>query len=431
MRRRRHAMITPQAATTSDALLEALLDARRVELALLDDLTDAQMLGTRAHFVEPPIWEMGHVGWFQEYWLLRRLDGADPLLPGADDVYDSFNVSYTRRWDHRFPSRASTRAYITEVLRRSVARLESREPRGDDAYFYTLAALHEDMHGENLTAILQTLGYARPASLGSTPAPAPPVDPGFRPRDVRHQRGVPGLRRRRRLSASRVLGTARLGLAPPRGRRASGVLAARRRSLVRAPLRPAGAPRAVAPGRARELVRGGGVLPLGGPAAPHRGGVGDGGHARPGHGPQAAFPLGRRAADARARQSRLPCRRNARRARAAGRRQSGRLPADDRQRVGVGGRHVPAVSRVRVRPVQGVFRAAFRPEERAQGRMLDDAFTPDPGYVAQFLQAAAAQRLRRLPDRGALTCGPPAAGSTSTRTTRPSSRCSRLTCDAG
>src|SRR5438034_1149780 len=361
MRRRRHAMITPQAATTSDALLEALLDARRVELALLDDLTDAQMLGTRAHFVEPPIWEMGHVGWFQEYWLLRRLDGADPLLPGADDVYDSFNVSYTRRWDHRFPSRASTRAYITEVLRRSVARLESREPRGDDAYFYTLAALHEDMHGENLTAILQTLGYARPASLGSTPAPAPPVDPGFRPRDV----SVPG-----------------------------------------------------------------GAFTLG--AEPDEPFVFDNEKwAHPGHGPQAAFPLGRRAADARARQSRLPCRRNARRARAAGRRQSGRLPADDRQRVGVGGRHVPAVSRVRVRPVQGVFRAAFRPEERAQGRMLDDAFTPDPGYVAQFLQAAAAQRLRRLPDRGALTCGPPAAGSTSTRTTRPSSRCSRLTCDAG
>src|SRR2546426_923189 len=129
MRRRRHAMITPEAATTSDALLEALPDARRVELALLDDLTDAQMLGTRAHFVEPPIWEMGHVGWFQEYWLLRRLDGADPLLPGADDIYDSFNVSYTRRWDHRFPSRASTRADIAEVLRRSAARLESRAPR--------------------------------------------------------------------------------------------------------------------------------------------------------------------------------------------------------------------------------------------------------------------------------------------------------------
>src|SRR5438132_11620150 len=103
MRRRRHAMITPQAATTSDALLDALLDARRVELALLDDLSDAQMLGPRGHFLEPPIWEMGHVGWFQEYWLLRRLDGADPLLPGPDEIHDSFNLSYPERRGPRFP----------------------------------------------------------------------------------------------------------------------------------------------------------------------------------------------------------------------------------------------------------------------------------------------------------------------------------------
>ena len=166
-------MITPEVRSTPETLLDALLDARRVELALLDDLSDAQMLGPRGHFLEPPIWEMGHVGWFQEYWLLRRLDGADPLLPDADEIYDSFNVSYTQRWDHRFPSRAATLAYITEVLRRSVARLESREPRNDEAYFYTLAAQHEDMHAENLTAILQTLGHTRPASLRSAGAPPP------------------------------------------------------------------------------------------------------------------------------------------------------------------------------------------------------------------------------------------------------------------
>src|SRR5919204_3137758 len=107
-------MITPEVGSTSETLLDALLDARRVELSLLDGLTDTQMLGQRGHFLEPPIWEMGHVGWFQEYWLLRRLDGgAASLLPGADEIYDSFNVSYMRRWDHRFPSRAATLAYIT------------------------------------------------------------------------------------------------------------------------------------------------------------------------------------------------------------------------------------------------------------------------------------------------------------------------------
>jgi len=179
-------MVTARIASTN-ALLEALFEARRVELALLDDLTDEQLLGARAHFLEPPIWEMGHVGWFQEYWLLRRLDGAAPLLSGADTIYDSFNVSYTRRWDHRFPSRAATLAYITEVLHRSAARLESRAPCEEDTYFYTLAAQHEDMHAENLTAILQTLAYARPATLGPA-SPPPPVDQDFRPRDV----AVPG-----------------------------------------------------------------------------------------------------------------------------------------------------------------------------------------------------------------------------------------------
>jgi iron(II)-dependent oxidoreductase len=171
--------------STTESVLEALLDARAVELELLDGLTDAQMLGVKAHFLEPPIWEMGHVGWFQEYWIARHLDGRPTLLPGADAIYDSFNVPYRRRWEHAYPSRQATLRYIGEVLRQSVGRLESREPTGEEAYFYTLAALHEDMHAENLTLILQTLGYRRPALLRPDPGrPAPPVDPAYRPDDV-------------------------------------------------------------------------------------------------------------------------------------------------------------------------------------------------------------------------------------------------------
>lgn len=173
----------------AEALIAALLDARSVELELAEGLTDAQMLGVKGHFLEPPIWELGHVGWFQEYWLLRHLDGAAPLMPGSDGIYDSFNVSYTRRWDHRFPSREGTLAYIADVLQRSVRRLGSREPRPDETYFYTLAALHEDMHSENLTLIRQTLAYPRPALSAYVPAcAAPAVDLTYAPRDVE----VPG-----------------------------------------------------------------------------------------------------------------------------------------------------------------------------------------------------------------------------------------------
>src|SRR5436189_5878842 len=121
----------------SEDLLRALEEVRAVELQLLDGLADLQMLGHEAHFLEPPIWEMGHVGWFQEYWLLRHLDGAEPLLPGSDAIYDAFNVSYTRRCDHAFPTRRATPDYITEVLRRSTDRLDSRKPGPTAADFST------------------------------------------------------------------------------------------------------------------------------------------------------------------------------------------------------------------------------------------------------------------------------------------------------
>jgi iron(II)-dependent oxidoreductase len=181
--------MTDPRSPTADALVAALLDARAVESELLDGLTDAQMLGAKGHFLEPPIWEMGHVGWFQEFWISRNLGGRPTLLPGSDAMYDSFNVSYTRRWDHRYPSRQATCEYITEVLRRNVDRLESHEPSAEEAYFYTLSALHEDMHAENLTLIVQTLGYPRPRlNRFETPWTSPRVDSGYRPHDV----AVPG-----------------------------------------------------------------------------------------------------------------------------------------------------------------------------------------------------------------------------------------------
>ena len=178
-------MIDPsrQSTPTADALLDALMDARRVELELVDGLADDQMLGAQAHFLEPPIWELGHVGWFQEYWIGRHLDGASPLLAGSDRIFDSFNVSYTRRWSHPYPSRKETLDYVTEILSRSRARLESRAPRADEAYFYTLVAHHEDMHAENLTLILQTLGYRRPALTLIQPI-APATAIADLPRDV-------------------------------------------------------------------------------------------------------------------------------------------------------------------------------------------------------------------------------------------------------
>ena len=172
---------------TSAELAELLRDARARELELFRDLDGDQLLGPQEHFLEPPIWELGHVGWFQELWLLRHLDGSEPIVASGDSMYDAFHVSYRLRWSHDFPSRAGTLAYLEQVLDRCVARLAGRDPTPEEAYLYQLVAQHEDMHAENLTMIRQTLGYPRPTLAEEAPAP-PEVDTAYEARDV----AIPG-----------------------------------------------------------------------------------------------------------------------------------------------------------------------------------------------------------------------------------------------
>lgn len=142
------------------------------------------MLGPKMHFIEPPIWEMGHVGYTQELWILRHLDKQPPLWPHADSIYDSFNVSYKLRWDHKFPSRQQTLEYITEVLNRCRRRLEGREPTDAEVYFYRLVTQHEYMHSETMAMIRQNLGYPPPRFSKLPRVPDAPIDESFRPHDV-------------------------------------------------------------------------------------------------------------------------------------------------------------------------------------------------------------------------------------------------------
>ena len=156
----------------SDDLIRDLTDARRHELALFSDLSPDLMLAKKGHFLEPPIWELGHVGWFQEWWMLRHLTGSAPILPRGDAMYDSFNVSYKERWDHDFPSRDETLQTVKDILNRCVDRLGAGELTEKDVYFARMVTLHEDMHGENLTMIRQTLATPPPPlTLAAAPLP--------------------------------------------------------------------------------------------------------------------------------------------------------------------------------------------------------------------------------------------------------------------
>jgi gamma-glutamyl hercynylcysteine S-oxide synthase len=148
--------------------------------------------------LNPPLWELGHIGWFQEYWLERfpaRGQGsqADPEGPrraprraNADALYHSSLVPHHSRWALPLPDADSTRADLQAQLHASLSLLQQVDDQGpacDDAlYAFRLALLHEDMHHEAALYMAQSLGIAiADPRWQPTPLPEPPAALQFEP----------------------------------------------------------------------------------------------------------------------------------------------------------------------------------------------------------------------------------------------------------
>jgi len=150
-------------------LAEWVRDTRARTLALVADLSDDQLLGPRLPIVNPLLWEIGHLAWFQERWVLRHRHDRPPIRSDGDALYDSAQVPHATRWDLPLPSRADSLAYMGEVQARVLDLLQGK-PDAADLYFIALSLFHEDMHGEAFLYTRQTHGYPAPSFPGSTDA---------------------------------------------------------------------------------------------------------------------------------------------------------------------------------------------------------------------------------------------------------------------
>ncbi len=146
----------------SEQLFRLVNDARERTQELVRDLADEQLTVRMTEIVNPFRWELGHVAFFYDVFLLRILGTDRFLLEGAETLYDSFKVDHDDRWDLPLPSRKETSAYMQRVFERVVDRLGSHEPNGNETYLHLLSVLHEDMHGEAFTYMRQTLEYPEP-----------------------------------------------------------------------------------------------------------------------------------------------------------------------------------------------------------------------------------------------------------------------------
>ncbi|HEX9423416.1 MAG TPA: DinB family protein, partial [Pyrinomonadaceae bacterium] len=113
-------MAQPQPGMYTIQLLDALQETRARTLELVADLNDEQMMGPRLQIVNPLRWEIAHVAWFQEIWILRHLGRHPPILQHGDKLYDSARVSHDTRWDLLLLTRDETLSYMQQVLERVI-----------------------------------------------------------------------------------------------------------------------------------------------------------------------------------------------------------------------------------------------------------------------------------------------------------------------
>ena len=157
------------------ALADALRDARATTLARTMDQDDDAWNVAQQSGVNLPAWELGHLAWFAEFWILRgpHRAGADgfvaaakpPSIAGPDAIFDSARLAHGDRWRVALPSRDELATRLAGQLDACIDAIP-RDADDDDAnYFHRLALFHEDMHGEAFAWLRATLGWPAPAGL--------------------------------------------------------------------------------------------------------------------------------------------------------------------------------------------------------------------------------------------------------------------------
>ncbi len=118
----------------------------------------------------PPLWLLGYVGWFQEWWIGRNTQRslgsqcpAQPVRlasiePKADASWNPAMLSRSDRWVQSQPELGDIKAYLLETLESTLETLEKTDDSDDALYFYRLALAREDQIGEQFMVIAQALG---------------------------------------------------------------------------------------------------------------------------------------------------------------------------------------------------------------------------------------------------------------------------------
>lgn len=168
-------------AAVKERLVAELAAARARSLALLEPLEDADQLRQVSPLMSPLVWDLAHVGSFEEQWLLGAVAGVAPRRPEIDRIYDAFEHPRSSRPSLPMLRPAEARAYLSGVRSHVLDVLGGTDLEGRelvrDGFVWQMVVQHEHMHDETMLATLQLRGGPRTLPPDAPLPPGRPVAP--------------------------------------------------------------------------------------------------------------------------------------------------------------------------------------------------------------------------------------------------------------
>ena len=125
-----------------------------------DVLDESELLAQHSRLMSPLVWDLAHVGNYEELWLLREAAGIEAMRPELDDIYDAFEHPRATRPSLPLLKPAEADDYI-DLVRRKVldaldtVRLDAGGPLLADGFVFGMVLQHEHQHDETMLATHQ------------------------------------------------------------------------------------------------------------------------------------------------------------------------------------------------------------------------------------------------------------------------------------
>jgi iron(II)-dependent oxidoreductase len=165
---------------TVSEISSLLTEARERTLLLTAALSNEDLRLQHDPLMSPIVWDLGHIGHFEDVWLRENLRSADTGSEGLRGIYNPFENPRAVRGSLPLPSLTEARRYLEDVRRAVLEELDDVEFSGgtrllEAGFVYRMVLQHEYQHNET---ILQTLQLKRGAKW---PAPRQLTSPRVAP----------------------------------------------------------------------------------------------------------------------------------------------------------------------------------------------------------------------------------------------------------